>query len=149
MGLFSASSQPMVEPTPISAERLVGLFDQRGWKYFVDNEGDLGGYWDDNRFYFLVRGSDHEILHVQGLWHLSLRFERLEEVRSFIEQWHRDHLWPKCYHRITDEGRIRVFTENTVDWEHGATDEQLLQQISCALGTSAQFFDTMAEALGV
>lgn len=151
MGLFSprSASRPVIQPTPVSRDRLVGLFEGQGWKYYIDNEGDLGGNWDDNQFYFMFRGSDAEILHIQSMWHTTLDIEHLEEVRLFIDEWQREHLWPKCYHRISDEGRIRVFAEHTVDLEFGATDDQLMQQVRCALGTCTQFFDQISRALGV
>lgn len=151
MGLFSTRSAPPASdvPTPISRDRLVRLFEEQGWKYYIDNEGDLGGNWDDNQFYFMLRGADSEILHIQSMWHTTLDIEHLEEVRLFIDTWHRDRLWPKCYHRISDEGRIRVFAKHTVDMEHGATDAQLLQQVRCALGTATQFYDEITRGLGV
>lgn len=149
MGFFSGSSGGAAAPPPITRDRLVSIFEDNGWKYYIDNEGDLGGNWDDNQFYFLLRGEDGEILHIQSMWHMTPNIDRLEEVRSFIEQWHREHLWPKCYHRISDEGRIRVFCENTVDHELGATDAQLLQQIHCALGTATSFYDELSAAMGV
>lgn len=149
MGFLSGSAAQSASPPPVTRDRLVDLFERRQWKYFIDNEGDLGGNWDDNQFYFLLRGADREILHVQGMWHTTPGIDRLEEVRAFVEQWHREHLWPKCYHRIADDGRIRVFCENTVDHEKGASDEQLLQQIHCALGTAASFFDELGHALNL
>ncbi len=147
MGFFSGRRPADSETPLVTRDRLLDLFEQNQWKYFVDNEGDLGGNWDDDQFYFLLRGSDSEILHIQSMWHMTPRIDFLEDVRTFIEQWHREHLWPKCYHRISDEGRIRVFCENTVDYEKGASDAQLLQQIRCALGTASGFYDELTTAL--
>lgn len=147
MGFFSRN-EPQEQGIPVlSQERLTQLFDQKKWHYYIDNEGDLGGNWDENQFFFLLRGKDSEILHIQGRWHNTVPLEKLEIVREFINRWHRDKLWPKCYHRINDDGRISVFTEVPIDHEHGATDEQLYQQVSCAIGTSAQFFTALADEL--
>ncbi len=146
MGLFSQRQPESVTP-PISQERIKEVFDRRKWQYYVDNEGDLGGMWDDDNFHFMLRGADKEILIISGRWHNSLTIDKLDQVREFIVQWHRSKLWPKCYHRIDDEGRVRIFTEVSIDYEHGATSEQLEQHISCALGTSGSFFRELAEAL--
>ena len=148
MGLFSRSESAPEEALtpPVTQERLVQLFKDKGWHYFIDSDGDLGGTWDDDTFYFMLRGENKEILHIQSMWHLSLPMDKLDQVRRFIVEWHRSKLWPKVYHRINDEGVIRIFCENSVDWEHGASDDQLMQQISCALGTSAEFYRELSAA---
>ncbi len=148
MGFFSHNgNQQNVETPPISQERLIEYFKSEEWNYFIDNEGDLGGTWNDNQYFFLFRGQNKELLHIQGRWHQALDIALLERVRDFIDAWHREKLWPKCYHRINDSGDIRVFSEVTIDYEHGATDEQLSLHVQCALGTSRQFYDALAEAL--
>ena len=151
MGLFSRPKPAEEAPLtpPISQERLIDLFKERGWHYFVDSDGDLGGTWDDDQFYFMLRGENREILHIQSLWHLSVPMEKLEEARAFIREWHRTKLWPKAYHRINDEGVVRIFCENSIDWEHGATDAQINQQVSCALGTASEFYRELGAALGM
>ena len=95
MGLFSRPKPEESAPlTPaISQERLIALFKERGWHYFVDSDNDLGGTWDDDTYYFMLRGKDQEILHIQSMWHLSIPIERLEEVRAFIREWPRQKLW--------------------------------------------------------
>ncbi|WP_026461010.1 YbjN domain-containing protein [Schaalia suimastitidis] len=144
MGLFSSKAPEPVTPA-ISRERITAIFDKEGWNYHIDNEGDLGGMWDDNNFHFMLRGNDKEILMILGRWHDNLPIEKLEQLREFITTWHRTKLWPKCYHRIDDEGKIRVFTEVAIDHEHGANDDQLAQHIHCALATSNQFFKALVE----
>lgn len=108
MGLFSRPKPEESAPlTPaISQERLIALFKERGWHYFVDSDNDLGGTWDDDTYYFMLRGKDQEILHIQSMWHLSIPIERLEEVRAFIREWHRQKLWPKAYHASMTRARF-------------------------------------------
>lgn len=151
MGFFSSRPPEASgrQIAPISRDRLVSLFEAQEWKYFIDNEGDLGGNWDANLFYFMIRGTDDQVLHIQSMWHITPDIERLEEVRLFLDTWHRDRLWPKCFHRITDAGRIRVFAEHNVDFEHGATDDQLFDQVQCGLSTTLQFYAALESELGV
>lgn len=151
MGFFAPRSPEASgrQITPISRDRLVALFEAQEWKYFIDNEGDLGGNWDTNLFYFMIRGTTDQVLHIQSMWHVTPDMERLEEIRFFLDTWHRDRLWPKCFHRITDEGRIRVFAEHNVDFEHGATDDQLFDQVQCGLSTALQFYEALESELGV
>ncbi len=134
---------------PVTQDRLKALLDSRGWSWFVDNEGDLGGMWDGNTFYFLLVGGQKTILQVYGTFNRSISMDKLDDLREFILRWHREKLWPKITHRITDSGEIRLQVENTVDWEFGATDAQLLQQIDCALGTANGFYEALIEELAL
>ena len=40
-------------------------------------------------------------------------------------------------------------TEVNVDYEHGATDAQLLQQINCSIATQLSLYDHIRETLGI
>ncbi|QPK81063.1 YbjN domain-containing protein [Schaalia sp. ZJ405] len=133
---------------PLSRDRLSGLLDVRGWHWFIDKDGDLGGNWGRGQFYFMPVGDSQEMLQIMGSWNKTAPSERLDDIRGFITRWHRERLWPKCYHRIDDEGEVRVICDNVVDWEQGATDAQLLQQIDCAISTALDFFRSLEEFLG-
>lgn len=149
MGFFS-SPEPETSALPaISQERIKALFDRDDIKYFVDSEGDLGGMWDNNVFYFMLRGEMGEILFVQGRHNQTIPISRLEEVREIINAWNRDKIWPKAYYRVNDEGSITVFGDHASDWEDGVTDEQLNLTITCALSTTHRLFATIAEELGI
>lgn len=138
---------PPEVPTPLSRDRLVALCQQRGWNYFIDNQGDLGGHWVDARYYFLVRGSQDEILVIHGIWNRMLPFESLATVRSAILFWHRDRLWPTLTHHIHDDGTIEVGSDVAIDLEHGATDAQLADHIDRAVSTSGQAFAALSAAI--
>jgi hypothetical protein len=118
------------------------------YHYSVDSDGDVGGIWDDNFFYFFVMGQLQEIWNIRGRWHQWLPVEQRNELREVIDDWHREKLWPKGYTRVDDEGRVRVYAEIVVDWEPGVTDAQLAQTIRCATATSCEFFDHIAEHFG-
>ena len=145
----SNSADRLKIPIPVTQDRLKDLFNQRSWTWFVDNEGDLGGRWNGYTFYFLLTGTNQEILHILGGWGNPINPDRLPEARAFIADWHRKHLWPKVCLTLNDQGVVNIRVENTVDWESGATDEQLYQQNDCALGTGMQFFEELNEELSL
>lgn len=136
------------EIAPLSQDRVKAVLDSRKWHWFVDNEGDLGGIWDSNTFFFILLGEGPTILRVQGTLNRRLSLDHLDAVREFILEWHREKLWPKASHHITDDGDLRIEIDHCVDWEHGVSDAQLLQQIECTLGTAHQFFEALLERLG-
>ncbi len=149
MGFFSAreSADPI---RPISQERIAALLDGQGWHYQIDDEGDLGGVWNGNSFYFLLTGQDQELLQVLGYLRPRIPAEQVEALRQFVEDWHRDHFWPKCYVLDDpDDGSLRLAATVTIDHEQGATDAQLLQHLLCGLGTSGQVFSAACEAFGL
>lgn len=142
MKLFgSNSTQPNPNvPTAISQERLIEIFTKNEWKYFIDSDGDLGGMWESNQFFFFIAGEKKDALVVQGRWHDSIGFEQMRDLQNLIDEWNATKLWPKCYSRTDDDGRITVLTEVAQTWRFGATEDQLQQQIMCALSTSVDFF---------
>ncbi|WP_435735638.1 YbjN domain-containing protein [Cellulosimicrobium sp. PMB13] len=132
-------------PSPLAIARVVEWITDSGYSYFVDSDGDVGGLWHGRLFYFLLFGNHDEILQVRGQWNRDLAIERLEEVLEFCNEWNADRIWPKTYTRVRDNGMIQVFTEVTVDLEHGATDDQLDQLLQCGLSTGSMFFDALDE----
>jgi hypothetical protein len=146
MGFFSQSGGGSSDaPTPLSRDRIETALKTKDWHYQIDSDGDIGGIWDDNIFYFFIAGEQKEILYIRGRWHHSLGIEQRSEAREVLDEWHKDRLWPKGYTRVDDDGQVRVFAEHVVDWEHGVTDPQLLQTIMCGISTSIQLFDHLAE----
>lgn len=151
MGWFDSPKpqEPADEILPLSQERLIEIFDKEGWVYNIDDDGDLGGRWGDGIFYFLVHGSKNEIFQVMGRWMRPVPEDRLEELKVFIEDWHREHFWPKCFHVVDKDGLVKVNSEFEIDLEFGASTKQLAQHVHCALGTSMQFFNAVSEHFGL
>ena len=129
-------------PAPVSAERIGGDLARRGYRFRVDDDGDVTGTWDGNRFWFLLLGSNDEILQVRGRWAGSIPARARLSVLQAVNDWNRERVWPKVYTREEDAGLV-LYTEVSVDFEHGATDEQLAATVSCGLVTATQFFATV------
>lgn len=132
-------------PTPLSRERVTDWLADSGFAYFVDSDGDVGGLWHGWLFYFLLVGHQEEVLQVRGQWHRYLSIERLEEILEFCNAWNAERIWPKAYVRVRDLGDVHVYTEVTVDLEHGVTDTQLEQMLQCGLTTGSMFFEALDE----
>jgi hypothetical protein len=139
MGLFS---KPTDEPAPLSVERVAARMDAQGYRYQIDDDGDLGGYWDGHLFYFFVQGASKEILQVRGRWQRHVPAESRTSALDVVNDWNTEKLWPKGYVRLED-GELGVYGEVTVDYEHGVTDAQLDQQILCGVSTTIQMFELL------
>lgn len=134
---------------PLSQERLVAIFESEQWHYNIDDDGDLGGRWDHTFFYFFRSGREQEILNVSARFLIPIPEDKIEDARVFIEDWHRDHLWPKAYTMTDDEGNMRVAADVALDYEHGVSDAQLLRHARCAIGTTMQLTTALQSELGL
>jgi hypothetical protein len=132
--------------TPLTRERVADYLRSRGNKFVVDDDGDLTGTWNGDRFWFLLLGDQHEILQVRGRWHRTVPMDNGPALALAINDWNRDRIWPKVYAREED-GELGLYTEVSADLEPGVNDAQLGQIVSCGLGTGVQAFAAMSEAL--
>ncbi len=144
MALF-AKEQSAPTPLPLSHERILAVLDRREWKYDVDSDGDIGGWWDGHWFYFFREGPAKEILYVRGTWGRKVAPDAKDRLTELVNGWHLERMWPKGIVRVTDDGEVRVHSEHAVDYEFGVTDEQILQHLECAISTGVQLFDHLDE----
>ncbi|WP_275003834.1 YbjN domain-containing protein [Promicromonospora iranensis] len=131
------------KPRPLSTQRVGDDLSRRGYRFRIDDDGDVTGTWDGNRFWFLLLGEHDEILQVRGRWAGTLPAGARLAVLQAANDWNRERIWPKVYTREEAAG-LALYAEVSVDFEHGATDEQLAQTVSCGLVTASQFFSTVA-----
>ena len=146
-GLPNAAKAPRVEdepPTPVARARVADYLRKRGYRFVVDDDGDLTGTWDGNRFWFLLLGEGQEILQVRGRWNRTLPAAAEAQVVLVANEFNRDKIWPKVYTRVEDD-QVAVYTEVATDLEFGAADDQLGQLVECGLFTGLQFFDALDE----
>jgi hypothetical protein len=133
------------KPPPLSKERIKEALAAEDWTFNVDSDGDIGGLWDSNVFYFFTYGEENEILQIRGRWHQDLPIELRSQVREVMDEWHYTKIWPKAYTTVDDSGRVWVLAEHSVDWEHGVTDAQLRLTMRCAITTSLSLFQRLED----
>ncbi|TGJ94390.1 YbjN domain-containing protein, partial [Actinotalea fermentans ATCC 43279 = JCM 9966 = DSM 3133] len=80
---------------PLSRDRVEAFLAGKGWNYGIDDDGDLGGGWDGNIFYFFVQGSKQEILQVRGRWHRTLPAEEHVGLVMLANDFNQRKVWPK------------------------------------------------------
>ena len=132
-------------PGPVSQRRIQAWCEDEDFTYFIDSEGDLGGFWNSRLFYFIVFGEHQEVLQVRARWNREVNIERLEEILDLCNAWNTERIWPKAYVRVLDNGSVNVMAESSHDLEQGVTDAQLARLLACAVGTATLFFDAVDE----
>jgi hypothetical protein len=143
--LPAAAFEPISDLAAVNKDRIKARLDARGYNYGVDDDGDIGGRWDDHVFYFLLLGKDSEYLQVRGRWSRSLPTSELGQVLVHANDWNAGRIWPKVYVRLEENETLGVYTEHSVDYEPGVTDTQLDQHLGCAVSTSLAFFASLDE----
>lgn len=134
------------EPLPVTRDRVGDYLLAKGYRFVVDEDGDLTGTWDGSRFWFLLLGDHAEIVQVRGRWHRQLPLEQRAAVGLALNDWNRERIWPKAYVR-EEEGMLALYSEVSADFEPGATDAQLEQILACGLGTGVQLFAALESTL--
>jgi len=129
---------------PLSKARIQAALEAKGWMYRVDSDGDIGAAWEDGFFYFLMTGQQSEILLVRGTWVGKLADADFDKAVELANKWNNDKLWPRVYARRDDQGTVRLHGEHIVDYEHGLTDDQLVQHIVTIVSTGNEFFEYLS-----
>lgn len=146
MGFFTKDTSVPTPPSlgPLNRDRVTAALDARDMRYGIDEDGDVGGYWDGHLFYFFLMGQNEEYLQVRGRWNRAVAVAQLPAVMEIVNEWNATHLWPKAYVRAEDEV-VGVYAEHTVDYEHGVADEQVDLQLACGISTALQLFEHLDE----
>lgn len=151
MGFFTKNETPGAL-APLTADRVAATFDRRGENYGRNDHGQIGGYWDGHLYFFYVLDEGLSALQVRARWNRTLPLAEYDRLLEVLNGWSRDKIWPKVYVvKDREDGSqgapdsCSVFAELAVNYPHGLTDEQIDEQIACALGTIGQFFDHLDE----
>jgi hypothetical protein len=126
---------------PLSAGLVTSILDARGFSYFTDDDGDIGGRWHDNLIYFFRLGKNQEMLQVRTMTRALFTTDDVPKLYAFCNAWNHDRLWPKAYVHVGDDGVVRVIGEVLVDLEKGVTVPQLDQVMACGIATGCQLAD--------
>ncbi|QTE31369.1 YbjN domain-containing protein [Pengzhenrongella sicca] len=137
-----SASRPPERVSPLTRDRLAAYLTRRGYRYLIDDDGDLSGTWDGSRFWFLLLGEHSEIVQVRGRWHRTLPTAQRPAMLLAVNDWNRERIWPKVYLREED-GVLALYSEVSIDLENGVTDTQLAQLLACGLGTGVQTFTAL------
>jgi hypothetical protein len=133
---------------PLTNELIAQVLSARGYNFGTDDDGDIGGMWDENLIWFFRRGSQGEMLQVRTLAAVEFTVDDVPKLYAFCNEWNHDRLWPKAFVHVNDDGTARVFGEVTTDLERGVSHAQLDQLIGCGISTGCQLAEAAAGLKG-
>ncbi|MFI2752685.1 YbjN domain-containing protein [Cellulomonas sp. P22] len=128
----------------LTHQRIVEVLEAQGFTYLLDDDGDICGRWGEHVFYFFLLGRDSEYLQVRGRWAREVGPSEIDALTAEANTWNLDKLWPKVYVRA-EGSEVGVYSEHTVDYEHGVSDGQLQLHLACGISTALQFFAHLDE----
>ena len=125
----------------MTRERIAQSLRRRGYRFLVDESGDICGLWAYRFFsFYIVRG---QMLQVRGRWPRQASIERLWEILAFTNAWNSSRHLPKCYVRVHDDGRVHVLTEVCIPVTSGLSDSQIDHHLAVGLASGAAVFDEL------
>lgn len=130
---------------PFNAARYAPVLTQLGVQFGQDPGGNLYADWEDLRLWFLAVGQADEIMAMRLRWDYRPPAELFGAVLPTLNDWNNGHFWPRATASV-HEGRVVVAADLVVDLETGASDEMLVQQVRCMVGTGLEFVRFLAEA---
>jgi hypothetical protein len=130
---------------PLTNELISAVLDARGYQFFTDSDGDIGGRWDDHMIYFFRFGTDGEVLQVRILVGHTFTTADVPKLYAFCNEWNHDRLWPKAYVHVYDDGMVRVCGEVMADLTAGVAFDQLTQLIECGIETGLHMAEAVEE----
>lgn len=145
MGFFDKSTDRSGVLAPLSRDRITAVLDAGGMRYDIDDDGDVGGWWDGHLFFFFLTGGDKEILQVRGRWTRTVPADQYDRLLALVNQVNLERLFPRLAVVIDGDGDINVFASHGVDYEKGVTDDQLDLHFSTAIGSSLSAFEFLDE----
>ncbi|GHJ47324.1 hypothetical protein Cs7R123_46660 [Catellatospora sp. TT07R-123] len=130
---------------PLTNELIAAVLTARGYSFNIDDDGDIGGMWDDNVVYFLRQGPDGESLQVRTLAATGFTIDDVPRLYAFCNAWNHDRLWPKAYVHVNDDGTARVVGEVMADLHRGVSHRQLDQLLGCGISSGCRLAEAAAE----
>jgi len=130
---------------PLTNELITRVLRDRGYRYFTDSDGDIGGHWDNTLIYFFRIGEQQEMLQIRTMARRTFPIDDVPRLYAFCNSWNHDKIWPKAYVHVSDDGTAGVYGEVTTDLEKGVTAAQLDQLIMCGISTGCALAEAVAD----
>lgn len=123
---------------PLTNDLITAVLEGHGFTYFTDDDGDVGGWWDDNLVYFFRLGPAGTMLQVRTRIRRVFAIDDVPRLYAFSNAWNRDKLWPKAYVHVNDDGSAILCGEVFADLGQGVSFEQLDQLMMCGISTGCE-----------
>ncbi|MEZ5090279.1 MAG: YbjN domain-containing protein [Micropruina sp.] len=97
MTMFSnwESNQPQ-QPPPFNRERWDTILNSLEISFAVDEDDDRFADWEDMRIWFLVEGTNNDLMAIRSMWDVRPPVASYDFDAEALNSWNQDHFWPKA-----------------------------------------------------
>lgn len=118
---------------PLSIEAVRAVLDERGDRYVVGDDGNVGGRWGPAVVSFRITGAQHQVLHARVVAERRLPAGRLLSAYRFCNAWNHDRLLPAAHVHDIGDGELVIAGDVSTDLSHGVSPAQLATLMDAAV----------------
>ena len=126
-------------PSPVTDERILRWLKDENYSYFLYSDGQIGGFWGLSTLAFVTSEEKSRLL-VTGSWYRQANIEHLPDILKTCNRWNIEHIFPKAYTRVRDDGSVHIRGQFIINTEHGLTSNQLSVHLERSVDSICQFF---------
>jgi hypothetical protein len=126
---------------PISRDLIKETLRTLDVRFLIDDDGDVITLWPDNCMYFLTAGTRSTIYVHQVHLDRRVALENRPHLLEHINDWNRDHYFPKAFAMTDDQGEVHVRAESQFDCTAGITCEAFTHTTACWIATALHFVE--------
>jgi hypothetical protein len=131
---------------PLDRQRIIDMMGRLGWRFMIDDDGDVYASFSGQPTWFEQRGQQNELFVVLARWDVSLPRDQGWAALSVINQFNRETSFASAFLvDLPEQGYASVMCSLVLDCECGVTDKQLALHARDAVSGAAQLFKLMAQ----
>jgi Putative bacterial sensory transduction regulator len=123
------------------------VLEELGLSYRVDSRGHVATRWQAYSLFLQFHGDDAEHYSVRTIYDENYSVDDKPAIRTVLDEWNRDSLWPKSYTATGDDGTVIIVSEATMRVDGGVSRAQFVATTTAWLHAAAALHQWLAQRL--
>lgn len=134
-------------PEPVTLQRIQNLAEAANLSLAATDNDRLRTRVGENVIEVALSTDKNTVIRILGLSSGVVQAERVQDLATFANNWHRERVWPTLIWTGTTEGTVNLRSVYTHDVTAGATDSQLTNAVRIGIAVTAKGLDSLVQAL--
>ncbi len=134
-------------PEPVTLERVAELAKGAGVTMESTENGRLRARVGENLIEVALTDDANKVLRILGLSGGTVAEDRINDLATFANNWHRERVWPTLLWTKGKDGQVNLRSVFTIDVTAGSSNSQLAMVVQTGLAASAKGLDTFRSAI--